>query len=140
MVRLYIIYIAGVIFIDYVKKKRKLLKHLTFIGYGRTGQIPVTMKKALLLVLFLVLVSSTYAYPMTIKYTTASSPRGFMGFWDINFIIIYDVDELSEYELNQILVHEYTHQLCWELFGVYPKNVYDHDSRCFTGEGSLLIS
>ena len=68
---------------------------------------------------------------LTLKLTTASSPLGLGGFWDINFIIIYEVDKLEPGVLNELLVHEYQHQLAWELFGIYPKNIYDHNECCF---------
>ena len=78
--------------------------------------------KALILLVFAII---------TLKLVPYSSPREFGGFWDVNFIIIYDVDKLTQGKYMEFLRHEYQHQLCWDLFGIYPKNVYDHSSRCF---------
>jgi len=69
---------------------------------------------------------------ITVKFVEHSEPTNrFSAFWDINFIIIYDVDELTDYQIKEYLAHEYRHQLCWDLFGIYPKTVYDHSDRCF---------
>lgn len=91
------------------------------------------------LVLFTLAMPVVFAESITLKYTPASSPNGFQAFWDIDFIIIYDIDTLTQEELTQLLIHEYTHQLCYSLFGVYSNNIYEHDPRCFTGKGYLLI-
>ena len=96
-------------------------------------------QKLLLIALLSIVLISSIASALTIKYTPAPSPRDFGAFWDIGFIVIYDVDNLTDEELNELLVHEYTHQLCWDLFDIYPKDIYDHSPRCFTGGGSLLI-
>lgn len=79
-------------------------------------------------------------FVLTLKLTTAKHPLGYKGYWDINFIIIYDIDSLTNDEFKEILIHEYTHQLCWELFGIYPTNIYEHNSRCFTNRGDYLIT
>ena len=86
------------------------------------------MRKIMWLLIFLVLISSSYA--LTIKYTTASHPIA-KALWQMDFIIIYNVDERTDEEINELLVHEYQHQLCWDLFGIYPENLYDHSERCF---------
>lgn len=79
-------------------------------------------------------------FALTIKLVTYPNPIGLKAFWDIDSIIIYEYDKLTDEEFNELLVHEYAHQLCWDLFGIYPKNIYDHDKRCFTNEGRYLIS
>ncbi len=89
------------------------------------------LKLLLFFLLFLLVLSIAFAVPLTIKLTPAKSPRGFQAFWDIGFIIVYDIDNLTEDELNKLLVHEYQHQLCWDLFGIYSKDIYDHSKRCF---------
>lgn len=97
------------------------------------------MKYILLLILFIVLISSAFAF-ITLKYIPAPHPTGkYSAYWDINFIIIYDYDSKTDYQIRQELIHEYVHQLCWDLFGIYPKNIDYHDERCFTGKGDLLI-
>lgn len=90
-----------------------------------------TKRIILFLIISSILTGFVSSSLMTVKYTPASHPQGFDAFWSINFIIIYEYDEKTDEEITDLLVHEYTHQLCWELFGIYPKNIYDHSERCF---------
>lgn len=95
----------------------------------------VSMQKKvlfLILITFLLVMPIASAYPLTIKYTTASSPIGAKALWQIGFIQIYEYDKLSIEEINKLLEHEYQHELCWQLFKIYPKDIYDHSPRCFT--------
>ena len=74
---------------------------------------------------------------ITLKLATFPHPTGeFIAWFEIpNFIMVYDVDSLSEEEYHDILVHEYVHYLAWNLFGVHPQ---DHTTY-FTGNGKYLI-
>lgn len=64
-------------------------------------------------------------------------PTGEFGGWfEIpNVIYIYDVDNLTDEQYKKILIHEYCHYLCWELWKVHPQ---DH-KKCFTGKGQFMI-
>ncbi len=58
------------IFIGKVKKKRKIYKELIFVSSGGTGSVFSTMKSILILMVFVVLISSTafaYSYPIIIS-------------------------------------------------------------------------
>lgn len=68
---------------------------------------------------------------LVLKLTTATSPIGLGALWDIGFIVIYNYDELTEDAYKELLAHELRHQLAWDLWGIYPSNIYDHDSCCF---------
>ena len=71
-------------------------------------------------------------FALTLKLFPSPEPTGrFQAFWDIDFIVVYNADKLSYERFKEVLVHEFQHQLCWDLFKIYPKNVYDHNPRCF---------
>jgi uncharacterized protein YjaZ len=89
------------------------------------------MKRIILIIMLLVGIPFCSADTITLKLTTAKH-NIYAGWFEIpNFILIYDYKNLSKEEFNEILVHEYTHYLCWKLFKVHPQ---DHQ-RCFTNKG-----
>ena len=110
------------------------------------------MKKVLLIIIMLLIFSSFVSAKflsfkeflsskkiMTIKYTTAHHPE-MSALWQINHITIYDYDSKTAEKIYDELVHEYVHQLCYDLFDIYPEGLKDHSDRCFTNGGILLIS
>lgn len=44
-----------------------------------------------------------------------------------NTIIIYNYDKLTNEDYTKLLIEEYQHYLCWELWKIHPQN---HE-RCF---------
>ena len=89
------------------------------------------MKKiiAFILMSIVLLSSTTLAETITLKLVSFPHPTGEYDAWfEIpNFIIIYNVNDLTEEQYNTYLVHEYQHYLCWKLWKIHPQN---HE-RCF---------
>ena len=61
----------------------------------------------------ILLVNIVNADSITLKYNPAPHPTGeYLCWFEIpNFIIIYDYDSMTDEQINQCLIHEYSHYL-----------------------------
>ena len=91
------------------------------------------IRKQLLILVFMVLVSSiAFAYSDFVVVKNYPKHND-MWNWDGLFVapnIIMINGYENQHQYNNILVHEYTHYLCYTLFG----NIDINHERCFTDE------
>ena len=80
--------------------------------------------KLLICVVCVLLSSLVSAETITLKLVNFPHVTGeYDGWYEIpNYIIIYNVNELSEEDYYDLLVHEYVHYLYWKLYKIHPKD------------------
>lgn len=80
--------------------------------------------KLVIFVLFLLCAVSVSAESVTLKLVNFPHVTGeFDGWFEIpNFIIIYNVNKLSDQDYHDLLVHEYYHYLAWRLWKIHPQD------------------
>jgi len=103
------------------------------------GSILLKKGVILFLIVSILLFSSVFAVSDSVLIKYYDFPhvtKQYQCWFEIpNVILVYDYNSLSDFELNQCLVHEMVHYYAWNLWKVHPQ---DHE-RFFTGKGNYLI-